>query len=68
MEYMTKALQAVQKSFDQYSQIEDMAMQCQMTAKKAMIMKLSGDMALAADYAAEYVALQKKAAALSLGA
>ncbi|KAL6361297.1 hypothetical protein LRP88_04764 [Fusarium phalaenopsidis] len=68
MEYMTKALQAVQKSFDQYSQIEDMAMQCQMAAKKAMIMKLSGDMALAADYAAEYVALQKKAAALSLGA
>ncbi|KAJ4132775.1 APC5 protein [Fusarium falciforme] len=68
VEYMTKALQAVQKSFDQYSQIEDMAMQCQMTAKKAMIMKLSGDMALAADYAAEYVALQKKAAALSLGA
>ncbi|KAM6535619.1 APC5 protein [Fusarium falciforme] len=68
MEYMTKAFQAVQKSFDQYSQIEDMAMQCQMTAKKAMIMKLSGDMALAADYAAEYVALQKKAAALSLGA
>lgn len=68
MEYMTKALQVVQKSFDQYSQIEDMAMQCQMTAKKAMIMKLSGDMALAADYAAEYVALQKKAAALSLGA
>ncbi|EEU47577.1 uncharacterized protein NECHADRAFT_92127 [Fusarium vanettenii 77-13-4] len=68
MEYMTKALQAVQKSFGQYSQIEDMTMQCQMTAKKAMIMKLSGDMALAADYAAEYVALQKKAAALSLGA
>ncbi|UPK91520.1 hypothetical protein LCI18_002455 [Fusarium solani-melongenae] len=67
MEYMTKALQAVQKSFDHYSQIEDMAMQCQMTAKKAMVMKLSGDMALAADYAAEYAALQKKAAALSLG-
>lgn len=68
MECMTKALQAVQKSLDQYSKIEDMAMQCQMTAKKAMIMKLSGDMALAADYAAEYVALQKKAAALSVGA
>ncbi|KAL2689360.1 hypothetical protein Neosp_003413 [[Neocosmospora] mangrovei] len=68
MEYMTKALEAVRKSLAQYSQIEDMAMQCQMTAKKAMIMKLSGDMALAADYAAEYVALQKKAAALSLGA
>ncbi|KAJ4308829.1 APC5 protein [Fusarium piperis] len=68
MEYMTRALEAVQKSFDQYSQIEDMVMQCQMTAKKAMIMKLSGDMVLAADYAAEYVALQKKAAALRLGA
>ncbi|KAM5347063.1 hypothetical protein ACJ41O_010068 [Fusarium nematophilum] len=66
-EYMTKAVAAVQKSFDHYSVIEDINMQCQMMAKKAMIMKLSGDMVLAADCAAAYVSLQKRAEVLSLG-
>ncbi|KAJ3519084.1 hypothetical protein NM208_g14270 [Fusarium decemcellulare] len=66
-EYMTKALAAVQKSFDHYSIIEDINMQCQMMAKKAMIMKLSGDMVLATDYAAAYVSLRKSAEVLSLG-
>jgi anaphase-promoting complex subunit 5 len=65
-EYMTKALAAVQKSFDHYSSIEDINMQCQMMAKKAMIMKLTGDMVLAADYAAAYVSLRKTAESLSL--
>ncbi|KAH8651748.1 anaphase-promoting complex subunit 5-domain-containing protein [Ilyonectria robusta] len=66
-EYLTKALAAVQKSFDHYSSIEDINQQCQMMAKKAMIIKLSGDMVLAADYAAAYVALRKSAELLSLG-
>jgi anaphase-promoting complex subunit 5 len=65
-EYMTKALAAVQKSFDHYSSIEDINMQCQMMAKKAMIMKLMGDLTLAADYAAAYVSLRKTAESLSL--
>ncbi|OBS24012.1 hypothetical protein FPOA_04560 [Fusarium poae] len=65
-EYMTKALAAVQKSFDHYSSIEDINMQCQMMAKKAMIMKLTGDLTLAADYAAAYVSLKKTAESLSL--
>ncbi|KAF5022312.1 hypothetical protein F66182_5641 [Fusarium sp. NRRL 66182] len=66
-EYMTKAASAVQSSFDHYSSIEDIHMQCQMMAKKAMIMKLSGDLVLAADYAATYVSLQKTAQSLSIG-
>jgi anaphase-promoting complex subunit 5 len=66
-EYMTKALAAVQKSFDHYSAVEDINMQCQMMAKKAMIMKLMGDLVLAADYAAAYVSLRKTAEALSIG-
>jgi anaphase-promoting complex subunit 5 len=37
-----------------------------MMAKKAMIMKLTGDMVLAADYAAAYVSLRKTAESLSL--
>lgn len=66
-EYMTAALGAVNKAFDHYSSIEDINRQCEMMAKKAMIMKLSGDMVLAADYAAAYVALRKSAESLSLG-
>ena len=67
IEYMTAALAAVNKAFDHYSSIEDINLQCEMMAKKAMIMKLSGDMVLAADYAAAYVALRKSAESLSIG-
>ncbi|GAO19658.1 hypothetical protein UVI_02005990 [Ustilaginoidea virens] len=66
-ECMTRALAAVQKAFDHYSAVEDIKNQCEMMAKKAMIMKLTGDMALAADYAAAYVELRKTAEKLSLG-
>lgn len=66
-EYMTAAIASVNKAFDHYSSIEDTGRQCEMMAKKAMIMKLSGDMKLAANYAAAYVALRKSAEALSLG-
>lgn len=66
-EYMTAAIAAVNKAFDWYSSIEDAGKQCEMMAKKAMIMKLSGDMKLAANYAAAYVSLKKSAEVLSLG-
>lgn len=67
-EYLTRALGAIEKAFDYYSSIEDARKQCETMAKKAVIMKLSGDMVLAADYAAAYVALRKNAASLSTGA
>ncbi|KFG83437.1 anaphase-promoting complex protein [Metarhizium anisopliae] len=66
-EHMTRALSAVQKAFDHYSAIEDIKGQCEMMAKKAMIMKLTGEVALAADYAAAYVELQRTAESLRLG-
>lgn len=65
-EFMTRALSAVQIAFDQYSSIEDIGKQCEMMAKKAMIMKLTGERTLAADYAAAYVALRKQAETLSM--
>ncbi|KAL6698458.1 anaphase-promoting complex subunit 5 domain-containing protein [Trichoderma pleuroticola] len=65
-EYLNRAAMAVQMAFDEYSSIEDITNQCQMMAKKAVIMKVLGDMALAADYAAAYVGLKKKAESLSL--
>jgi anaphase-promoting complex subunit 5 len=64
MEYMTRAVTAIGKAFDLYSTVEDINKQCEMMAKRATIMKLSGDMVLAADYAAAYVALRKDNAAL----
>ncbi|KAM0524800.1 hypothetical protein ACHAPE_000904 [Trichoderma viride] len=65
-EYLTRAAMAVQSAFDEYSSIEDINSQCEMMAKKAVIMKVLGDMVLAADYAAAYAELKKKAESLSL--
>ncbi|VUC36957.1 unnamed protein product [Clonostachys rosea] len=59
-EYMTRAMWVVSESFDHYSKLEDIMRQREMTAKKAVIMQLSGDMTLAAGYAAAYVSLQQK--------
>ena len=66
-ERITSALGAVQKAFDCYSAVEEISKQCEMMAKKAMIMKLSGDLVLAADYAAAYVNLKKSEEAYSVG-
>lgn len=66
-EFLMRALAAVQKAFDHYSSIEEAERQCETMAKKAMIMRLTGEPALAADYAAAYVELRKSAAALNLG-
>ncbi|KAH0497181.1 hypothetical protein TgHK011_004510 [Trichoderma gracile] len=60
-DYLKRAATAVQRAFDEYSSVEDVKGQCEMMAKKAVIMKVMGDMALAADYAAAYVELKKKA-------
>lgn len=65
-ECMTRALAAVQRSFDQYSSMQDIGMQAQMMAKKATIMKLSGEKQLALDYAGAYLELKKQAKALSI--
>uniref|UniRef100_A0A8H7K242 Anaphase-promoting complex subunit 5 n=1 Tax=Bionectria ochroleuca TaxID=29856 RepID=A0A8H7K242_BIOOC len=59
-EYLARAMGAVSESCSRYSKLEDVVRQREMTAKKAVIMQLSGDMTLAAGYAAEYVSLQEK--------
>ncbi|KAI0172746.1 anaphase-promoting complex subunit 5-domain-containing protein [Hypoxylon sp. FL1284] len=61
-EFMTKALEAIERAFNHYSSIEDINKQCEMMAKKATIMKVSGDNVLANDYAAAYLALRRDAA------
>ncbi|PHH82022.1 hypothetical protein CDD82_7278 [Ophiocordyceps australis] len=63
---LKRALAAVQKAYEQYSWIEESQRKCEMMAKKAVIMKLAGEVMLAADYAAASVELRTKAKALSL--
>lgn len=60
-EHMNRAAGAVQEAFDHYSAMEDIERQCELMAKKAMIMKLQGEVSLAADFAAAYVELRKSA-------
>lgn len=63
-EYMTKASEAIEKAFNHYSSMEDISKQCEMMAKRATIMKISGENQLANDLAAAYLALRRDAALL----
>lgn len=57
-ERFTKALECIDRSFDEYSRIEDIRGQCEMMAKKATIMQLIGDPVLANDYSAKHLDLK----------
>ncbi|KAI9374655.1 putative anaphase-promoting complex subunit Apc5 [Aspergillus egyptiacus] len=59
-EYMNRALGYLDCAYDQYEEIEDIRGQCEMMAKKATIMHLTGDSVLANDYAAKYLDLKKR--------
>ena len=63
-EYMTKASEAIEKAFNHYSSMDDIIKQCEMMAKRATIMKISGETQLANDLAAVYLALRRDAAFL----
>ena len=60
-ERLTKALEYIDRSFDDYSRIEDVRGQCEMMAKKATIMHLNGDPVLANDCAAKYLDIKRAA-------
>lgn len=60
-EQLTKALDNIGRSFDEYSRIEDVKGQCEMMAKKATIMHLNGDPVLANDCAAKYLDIRRAA-------
>ena len=61
-ECLTKCLEFVDRSFSEYSALEDIKGQCEMMAKKATIMKVLGDKAQANDYAGAYLDLKREAA------
>ena len=60
-ERLNKALEYVDRSFDEFSRVEDVKGQCEMLAKKATIMHLNGDPVLANDYASQYLDIKKAA-------
>ena len=61
-EYLTKCLEFIDRSFGEYSALEDIKGQCEMMAKKATIMKVLGDMVQSDDYASAYLDLKREAA------
>lgn len=58
-ERLTKALECLDRSFDEFSRIEDIKGQCEVMAKKATIMHLNGDLVLANDCAAKYLDIKR---------
>jgi anaphase-promoting complex subunit 5 len=60
-ENLTKCLEYIDRSFSEYSAIEDIKGQCEMMAKKATIMRVVGEKVLANDYASAYLDLKKEA-------
>jgi anaphase-promoting complex subunit 5 len=62
-EYMTRALEYINCAYDEYEKIEDLKGQCEVLAKKATVMHLSGDLVLSNDCAAKYLDLKRQAAA-----
>lgn len=60
-EFVNRALGYIDSAYDQYEEIEDVKGQCEMMAKKATVMHLSGDLVLANDYASKYLDLKQQA-------
>ena len=60
-ERLINALEYVDRSFDEFSRVEDVKGQCEMLAKKATIMHLNGDPVLANDCASRYLDIKKAA-------
>jgi anaphase-promoting complex subunit 5 len=61
-ECLTQCLEFIDRSFSEYSALEDIKGQCEMMAKKATIMTVLGDRVQANDYAGAYLDLKKEAA------
>lgn len=59
-EHVTRALGYIDSAYDHFEEIEDIQGQCEMMAKKATVMHLTGDLVLANDYAAKYLDLRKQ--------
>ncbi|KAI9749822.1 MAG: anaphase promoting complex subunit 5 [Lichina confinis] len=59
-EHVVKANEFIGSAFDEFSSIADINGQCEAMAKKATMMRVLGDVALANDYAAKYLDLKSE--------
>jgi anaphase-promoting complex subunit 5 len=59
---VTRAIAYIDCAYDEFEAIEDVPGQCEMMAKKATVMHLTGEPVLANDYAAKCLDLKRKAA------
>ena len=57
-EQLSKGLENLNSAFDEFSRMDEVSGQCEMLAKKAMIMHLNGDSVLANDCAAQYLSIK----------
>jgi len=60
-EFLTKANEALEFAFRNFSLVEDVEKQCEVLAKQATIMRTMGDIVRSEDYATRYLALRKDA-------
>jgi anaphase-promoting complex subunit 5 len=60
-ECLTRCLEYIDRSFSEYSALQDVRGQCEMMAKKATIMKVLGDKVQANDYASAYLDMRREA-------
>lgn len=63
MEHFTRALEFIERAFTEFSSLEDIEGQCEMMAKKGVVLRLLGEEALAADCAMKYLDLRRKSKA-----
>ncbi|OOF98558.1 hypothetical protein ASPCADRAFT_139768 [Aspergillus carbonarius ITEM 5010] len=59
-DHINRALGYLDCAYEQYEEIEDIKGQCELVAKKATVMHLTGDPVLANDYAAKYLDLKRQ--------
>ena len=59
-EQVNHALGYIDAAYEQFEEAEDISGQCEMMAKKATVMHLTGDLVLADDYAAKCLDLRKQ--------
>lgn len=59
--YLRKALGSLGRAFDEYSTLQDVKGMCEMTAKKAMILRCLGDVVSSEESAAQYRVFKRKA-------
>lgn len=63
MDHFSRALEFIEKAFTEFSSLEDIEGQCEMMAKKGVVLRLLGEEVLAADCAMKHLDLRRESKA-----